>query len=77
VMQHQLKFQQKQCRLRLMQMQKHQNNCNGVALWCHFSKRTTRSRSIIELLMLWVKKTLQHSVTEEIGKKNMPNYLPR
>jgi hypothetical protein len=53
-----------------MQMQKHQNNCNGVALWCHFSKRTTRSRSIIELLMLWVKKTLQHSVTEEIGKKN-------
>jgi hypothetical protein len=23
---------------RLMQMQKHQNNCNGVAWWCHFSK---------------------------------------
>jgi hypothetical protein len=30
----------------IMQMQKHQNNCNGVNWWCHFSKRTIRSRSI-------------------------------
>jgi hypothetical protein len=30
---------------RLMQMQKHQNNCNGVAWWCHFSK-DNQNRSI-------------------------------
>jgi hypothetical protein len=46
VMQHQLKFQQMQKQSRLMQMQKHQNNCNGVAKWCHFSKKDN-SRSIL------------------------------
>jgi hypothetical protein len=62
VMQHQLKFQQKQMQKqsRLMQMQKHQNN-NGVAIGGAILVRTIKQKHIDLLLMLWVKKTLQHS----------------
>jgi hypothetical protein len=55
-----VKIQQKQMQKqsRLMQMQKHQNNCNNSGA---ILKRTTRQKHIDLLLMLWVKKTLQHS----------------
>jgi hypothetical protein len=47
VMQHQLKFQQKQMQKqsRLMQMQKHQQ-LNGCNWWCHFSKDNQKQKHI-------------------------------
>jgi predicted metal-binding transcription factor (methanogenesis marker protein 9) len=53
-----------------MQMQKHQNNCNGSSnWWCHFSKRTISKAYRLAVNAMGKENFTAFKVTEEIGKK--------